>query len=120
MSNAESVTVIITNFGGATQYDFDVTFEITNPDGSSEIVTETVAGPLEGNSSMEYTFEQTVDVSQFGTYSISSNTSLEGDSDETNDTTTSDITNINCAPSMDCSLGDGFQLDKTKSSVSKK
>ena len=110
LSNAESVTVIITNFGGATQYDFDVTFEITNPDGSGEIVTETVAGPLEGNSSMEYTFEQTVDVSQFGTYSISSNTSLEGDSDETNDTTTSDITNINCAPSMDCSLGDGFQL----------
>ena len=62
LSNAESVTVMITNFGGATQYDFDVTFEITNPDGSSEIVTETITGPLEGNSSMEYTFEQTVDV----------------------------------------------------------
>ena len=110
LSNAESVTVMITNFGGATQYDFDVTFEITNPDGSSEIVTETITGPLEGNSSMEYTFEQTVDVSEFGTYLISANTSLDGDSDETNDTTTTDITNINCAPSMDCSLGDGFQL----------
>ena len=110
LSNAESVTVMITNFGGATQYDFDVTFEITNPDGSSEIVTETITGPLEGNSSMEYTFEQTVDISEFGTYLISANTSLDGDSDETNDTTTTDITNINCAPSMDCSFGDGFQL----------
>ena len=65
LSNAEPVTVTITNYGGATQYDFDVTFEL-----NGEIVTETVPGPLEGNSSMEYTFTQTVDVSVFGTYSI--------------------------------------------------
>lgn len=110
LSNAESVTVTITNYGGATQYDFDVTFEIVLPDGSTETVTETVPGPLEGNSSMDYTFEQTVDVSAFGTYSISSNTSLDGDSDTTNDMSTTDITNINCAPSMDCSFADGFLL----------
>ena len=110
LSNAESVTVTITNYGGATQYDFDVTFEIVFPDGSTETVTETVPGPLEGNSSMDYTFEQTVDVSAFGTYSISSNTSLDGDSDTTNDMSTTDITNINCAPSMDCSFADGFLL----------
>lgn len=110
LSNAESVTVNITNYGGATQYDFDVTFEIVFPDGSIETVTETVPGPLEGNSSMDYTFEQTVDVSAFGTYSISSNTSLDGDSDTTNDMSTTDITNINCAPSMDCSFADGFLL----------
>ena len=110
LSNAESVTVTITNYGGATQYDFDVTFEIVSPDGSTETVTETVPGPLEGNSSMDYTFEQTVDVSAFGTYSISSNTSLDGDSDTTNDMSTTDITNINCAPSMDCSFADGFLL----------
>ena len=55
LSNAESVTVTITNYGGATQYDFDVTFEL-----NGETVTETVPGPLEGNSSMDYTFEQTV------------------------------------------------------------
>ena len=110
LSNAESVTVNITNYGGATQYNFDVTFEIVFPDGSIETVTETVPGPLEGNSSMDYTFEQTVDVSAFGTYSISSNTSLDGDSDTTNDMSTTDITNINCAPSMDCSFADGFLL----------
>ena len=105
LSNAESVTVTITNYGGATQYDFDVTFEF-----NGETVTETVAGPLEGNSSMDYTFEQTVDVSVFGTYTITVYTSLDGDSDVSNDLTSSDITNINCAPSMDCSLGDGLQL----------
>ena len=105
LSNAEAVTVTITNYGGATQYDFDVTFEL-----NGESVTETVAGPLEGNSSMEYTFTQTVDVSVFGTYTITVTTSLDGDSDASNDSSTADVTNINCAPSMDCSFADGFQL----------
>ena len=105
LSNAEPVTVTITNYGGATQYDFDVTFDL-----NGETVTETVPGPLEGNSSMEYTFTQTVDVSVFGTYTITVYTSLDGDSDTSNDSSTSDITNINCAPSMDCSFADGFQL----------
>ena len=105
LSNAESVTVTITNYGGATQYDFDVTYEF-----NGETVTETVAGPLEGNSSMEYTFTQTVDVSEFGTYTITVYTSLDNDSDTTNDSSSTDVTNINCAPSMDCSFADGFQL----------
>jgi len=105
LSNAESVTVTITNYGGATQYDFDVTYEF-----NGETVTETVAGPLEGNSSMEYTFTQTVDVSEFGTYTITVYTSLDNDSDTSNDSSSTDVTNINCAPSMDCSFADGFQL----------
>ena len=105
LSNAESVTVTITNYGGATQYDFDVTYEF-----NGETVTETVAGPLEGNSSMEYTFTQTVDVSEFGTYTITVYTSLTADSDTSNDSISAEVTNINCAPSMDCSFADGFQL----------
>ena len=51
LSAAEAVTVTVTNYGGATQYDFDVTYEF-----NGETVTEVVAGPLEGNSSIEYTF----------------------------------------------------------------
>ena len=105
LSNAESVTVTITNYGGATQYDFDVTYEF-----NGQTITETVPGPLEGNSSMEYTFEQTVDVSEFGAYTITVYTSLTADSDTSNDSTSTEITNINCAPSMDCSFGDGLQL----------
>ena len=105
LSNAELVTVTITNYGGATQYDFDITYEL-----NGETVTETVPGPLEGNSSMDYTFDQTVDVSAFGTYTITVYTSLDGDSDISNDASSSDITNINCAPALNCSVGDGFQL----------
>ena len=105
LSNAEEVTITITNYGGATQYDFDVTYEL-----NGETVTETVAGPLEGDSSMSYTFTQTVDLSEFGTYTITVSTSLDGDSDASNDSSSVDITNVNCAPSMDCSFADGFQL----------
>tara|TARA_Y100000991_G_scaffold56544_1_gene41370 strand:- start:17401 stop:21453 length:4053 start_codon:yes stop_codon:yes gene_type:complete len=105
LTNAEPVTITITNYGGATQYDFDVTYEI-----NGETVTETVSGPLEGNSSMEYTFVQTADLSAFGSYSIYVYTSLDGDSDPANDTWQASVTNVNCAPSMDCSFGDGLQL----------
>ena len=105
LSAAEAVTVTVTNYGGATQYDFDVTYEF-----NGETVTEVVAGPLEGNSSLEYTFNQTVDISAFGSYTITVYTSLEGDSGTSNDSLSADLTNINCAPSMDCSFADGFQL----------
>ncbi len=105
LSAAEAVTVTVTNYGGATQYDFDVTYEF-----NGETVTEVVAGPLEGNSSLEYTFNQTVDISAFGSYTITVYTSLEGDSGTSNDSLSADLTNINCAPSMDCSFADGLQL----------
>ena len=106
LSATEQVTVVVTNYGGATQSNFDVSYQLD----SGDIITENVAGPLEGNSSIEYTFTQTVDVSTFGTYTITVYTSLDGDSDTSNDSSTSDIANINCSPSMDCSYNDGFQL----------
>ena len=62
----------ITNYGGATQTDFDVSIDL---DGN--IFTETVAGPLEGNSTIDYTFVYLADLSAFGTYSITAYTSLE-------------------------------------------
>jgi hypothetical protein len=106
LSAAEAVTVTVTNYGGATQYDFDVTYEF-----NGETVTEVVAGPLEGNSSIEYTFNQTVDISAFGSYTITVYTSLDGDSGTSNDSISADITNINCAPVSDCAgFDDGFQL----------
>jgi len=105
LTTTEAVTVTLTNYGGETQSDFDVTYEF-----NGEIVTEVVAGPLEGDSSLEYTFNQTVDISAFGSYTIAVYTSLEGDSGTFNDSLSVDFTNINCAPSMDCSFADGFQL----------
>jgi hypothetical protein len=105
LSDSEVVTVILTNFGGESQSNFEVSYEF-----NGETITELVAGPLEGNTSIEYTYNQTVDISTFGSYTITVYTSLDGDSDTSNDSSSSDITNINCAPSMDCSFADGFQL----------
>ena len=106
LSNTEQVTVVITNFGGATQSDFEVTFVLND----GESVTEVVAGPLEGNSTMEYTFTQTVDLSIPGTFTLTVSTSLPGDDVPSNDSSSTEIVNSNCAPSMDCSVGDGLQL----------
>lgn len=105
LSDSEEITVTITNFGGETQSNFDVSF---NLEGS--IVTETVAGPLEGNSEITYTFTETGDFSAFGNYDLSVYTSLPNDSDTSNDTTTVVITNQNCTPSMNCTTGDGLRL----------
>ena len=89
LSATEQVTVTITNFGGATQTDFDVTIDL---DGT--IITETVAGPLEGNSSIDYTFIWLADLSAFGSYSLTAYTSLSGDYDNSNDSVTVSYTHL--------------------------
>ncbi len=110
LTSSEQVTVEITNFGGATQSDFDITFEIILPDGSNLSVTETVAGPLVGNSSMQFTFTQTADLSVPGSYSFTCYTSLAGDDVPSNDSANVDVVNSTCSPSMNCSVGDGLTL----------
>ena len=105
LSSTESVTVTINNYGGATQTDFDVTIDL---DGT--IVTETVAGPLEANSSIDYTFIYVADLSAFGSYSITAYTSLDSDYDPSNDSITVTVNNVNCTPEGDLSFGDGIHL----------
>ncbi|MEE2616390.1 MAG: GEVED domain-containing protein, partial [Bacteroidota bacterium] len=103
LSATEQVTVIITNYGGATQTNFDVTIDL---DGT--IITETVAGPLEGNSTIEYTFIYLADLSAFGSYTITAYTSLASDYDNSNDSITVTVNNVNCTPMGDMSFGDGI------------
>ena len=105
LSSSEQVTVIITNYGGASQSNFDISLDI---DGT--LYTETVAGPIQPNSSLEYTFSQTLDLSEFGVYTLTVFTSLENDYDTTNDSITATINNSNCAPTGDMSYGDGIHL----------
>jgi hypothetical protein len=105
LSATEQVTVTITNYGGATQTNFDVTIDL---DGT--IITETVAGPLEGNSTIEYTFIYLADLSAFGSYTITAYTSLASDNDTSNDSITVTVNNVNCTPAGDLSFGDGFHL----------
>ena len=101
----EIVTVEISNYGGADQTNFVISYDL-----DGVIVDETVSDVIAGNSSIEYSFTSTLDLSEFGSYEITVYTSLDSDSDVSNDSITEEISNINCAPSMDCSFGDGFQL----------
>ena len=105
LSATEIVTIEITNFGGAEQSNFEVSYEV-----NGITVTETVAGPLAGNSSIDYIFSQSLDLSAFGSYEIVTSVNIENDSDDSNNTISVTVNNVNCAPTGDNSFGDGFQL----------
>ncbi|MDB2322076.1 GEVED domain-containing protein [Flavobacteriaceae bacterium] len=105
LSATELVTIEITNFGGAEQSNFEVSYEI-----NGEQVTETVDGPLAGNSSTDYIFTQTADLSAFGLYEITATVNIENDSDDSNNSISVNINNSNCTPTGDLSYGDGFHL----------
>ena len=105
LSATELVTIEITNFGGAEQSNFEVSYEL-----NGEQVTETVDGPLAGNSSTDYIFTQTADLSAFGLYEITATVNIENDSDDSNNSISVNINNSNCTPTGDLSYGDGFHL----------
>jgi len=105
LSATEIVTIEITNFGGAEQSNFEVSYEL-----NGEQVTETVDGPLAGNSSTDYIFTQTADLSAFGLYEITATVNIENDSDDSNNSISVNINNSNCTPTGDLSYGDGFHL----------
>ena len=105
LSSSELVTIEVTNFGGAEQTNFEVSYEI-----GGVSITESVAGPLAGNTSLDYIFTQSADLSAFGTYEITASVNLENDSDSSNDIFSTNINNANCTPVGNLSFGDGFQL----------
>ena len=105
LSANEQVTIEITNYGSASQSNFEVSYEL-----NGITVTETVPGPLTGNSSLDYIFSQSLDLSAFGSYEIVASVYLENDSDDSNNTISVTVNNVNCAPTGDNSFGDGFQL----------
>jgi hypothetical protein len=104
LTDQEAITIEITNFGGASQSNFEVSYTI---DGGAA-VTETVAGPLGVGETIDYTFTQTADFSAFGEYIVTASTELAGDSDPTNDSITVTITHLLCQPESNCSFGDGL------------
>jgi len=105
LSENESVIVVITNYGSSSQSNFEVSYEI-----NGIMVTETVSGPLEGNSSINYTFNESADFSEFGMYEFVAAVYLDNDADESNNSVYSNITNANCSPLGDLSYADGFHL----------
>ena len=105
LSVNESVTIVITNYGSSTQSNFEVSYVI-----NGIMVTETVSGPLEGNTSINYTFNESSDFSAFGMYEFVASVYLNDDADESNNSIFSNITNVNCSPLGDLSYADGFHL----------
>ncbi len=105
LTDNESVSVVIRNFGTATQSDFDASYEL---DGT--VVTESVSGPLDEGESIIYTFNESADLSNIGIYELTSYTELTTDAVLTNDTATSVVMNRSCEPGADCSFGGGFWL----------
>ena len=91
LTNAETVTVTVFNFGQAAASGFDVTFQV---DGGT-LETEAFPGTLNSQESAQFTFTATADLSVEGqTYSITAATALSGDENTSNDATTADVTHL--------------------------
>lgn len=91
LSNAETVTVTVFNFGENDASGFDVTYQV---DGGSTI-TEAFAGTLASQTSAQHTFGTTADLSTEGqTYVINSCTVYGADEDNGNDCTSANVTHV--------------------------
>ncbi len=89
---AETVTITIENFGTQEQSNFDVSYSV---DGGTAVI-ETVTGPIAADSTVDYTFTQTADLSQSGSYEIVATTVLSNDANTSNDSFTATVENFTC------------------------
>lgn len=107
LSDAETVTVEITNFGGATQTSIPVFYAL---DGGTP-VSETYTGSIASGESDTYSFTATIDLSVLGTYVLDAGTELSGDADTSNDDATTTINNFFCQPVANCAgFNDGVTM----------
>ncbi len=106
LTDNESVKVLIRNYGGMPQSNFDVSFRLNG----GAAITEVIDGPLNAEATMEYTFTSGVDLSVIQEYDLEVFTSLTNDIDTSNDTNTVIVENTICTPGGNCTLGDGFRL----------
>ena len=99
LSDSETVSVTIQNFGATDQTNIPVFFSI---DGTV-IANETYTGPaIASGETATYTFTATADLSTIAVYSIVAGTELMGDGDASNDDTTKEVENIEgyCIPEV--------------------
>ncbi len=105
LTATENIIVELTNFGGQPQTNFNVSYTL---DGNS--TTQLYTNILAPNSTVNFTFTQTGDLSALGPHTLSATTNLSTDTNSLNNTTSVTITKSNCTPVHDCNLGDGFRL----------
>ena len=89
LSNSETVTVTIFNYGQNSASNFPVTFQV---DGGA-VISETFTGTIASAATAQYTFTATANLGTVGqTYTIVAETNLAGDEDTTNDARTKMVT----------------------------
>ena len=106
LSDAETVTIEIQNFGAVTQTSIPVFYSL---DGAAP-VTETYTGSIAQGATDTYSFTTTVDLSELTDYVIVAGTELPGDDNPSNDDTSAEVSNFLCQPEINCTLGDGLTL----------
>lgn len=90
-SDTEEIEVTIFNYGQNPVTNFDVTYQIND----NTAVTETFTGTIPSNTSSNFIFSQTADLSEQGqTYIITVSTNLDMDAQIINDSLTQNITSI--------------------------
>lgn len=90
LSSTTSVTVEVKNFGSNAVSNVPVSMSLNG----GTPITETVAGPISPNTVVSYTFNTTINLSTVGTYTIQAYTSLTGDTNNGNDTSSAQVENV--------------------------
>ncbi|MBL0097112.1 MAG: T9SS type A sorting domain-containing protein [Bacteroidetes bacterium] len=90
LTNAEQVSVSITNYSTNPISGFPVSYQI----GNNTPVTETVSNPVPPFGTYTFTFTQTADLSTYQNYSFKTYTGLAGDVSATNDTLVKTVSNF--------------------------
>jgi hypothetical protein len=88
LTNQETVTVTVTNFGSAVQSNIPVSYTING----GTPATETLSGTLAPNTTTNYTFTTKANLSTNGTYALVASTGLPGDALTTNDSFSKTVT----------------------------
>ncbi|MDY8135241.1 GEVED domain-containing protein [Aquimarina sp. 2201CG5-10] len=104
LSATTNVTITINNLGGVEQSNIPVSYTING----GAAVNEVVPGPIAIGGSANFTFNQTADLSSFGTYNFVLTVSQTGDANASNNSITVEVVKEICSPTSDCSFGDNI------------
>ncbi len=104
LTNAEDVSITITNYGSSTQTSIPVFYILDGGDPQ----TATYTGSIEQEQSDSFTFSVAIDLSELGDHVIVSGTELVDDAITENDEIMKVVSNFICQPTSNCSgYGDG-------------
>jgi len=110
LTNNETVTVRVKNYGTAVASSIPVNFSIN----AGTAVTETLAGPVNPGDTATYTFTAGADLSAVGTHQVAAYTTLSGDLFTVNDTAKKLVV---CSPIIYCTSGATSTYDEDLGNV---